>query len=304
MVHLVNGQWSYWTPWSSCLASCNRIRTRICDNPPPKHRGNRCLGVDSQARNCTGGMCRPKKVGLLVALGLAVTLLVTIALATPVVIWRRRERKKRRNFIKVDPPDITQTVLTNNFSEASTKRPISALYSEVNAKEGSTWASLGPSGGRLQLAGVTLTVAEGSLEQVEEIFLSVCRDERPIVRPGQTILGPVIELGPSRVNLKKPVVLSFEHCASLKHGNWRVTLCSDQWAVTVGEETETPLYVQMDAERCHVMTDCLRKYTLLGEPTGKAVKLLKVVAFSQSSPPDYNVRLYVVHDTQCALEVS
>lgn len=260
------------------------------------------------------------------ALGLAVTLLVTIALATPVVIWRRRERKKRRNFIKVDPPDITQTVLANNFSgkdisffllgnnaknsiisivftEASTKRPISALYSEVNAKEGSTWASLGPSGGRLQLAGVTLTVAEGSLEQVEEIFLTVCRDERPIVRPGQTILGPVIELGPSRVNLKKPVVLSFEHCASLKHGNWRVTLCSDQWAVTVGEETETPLYVQMDAERCHVMTDCLRKYTLLGEPTGKAVKLLKVVAFSQSSPPDYNVRLYVVHDTQSALEV-
>lgn len=58
----VNGQWSQWKTWSTCRPSCNKIRTRECDNPPPKNRGNRCLGVDSQTRNCTGGMCRRKYI--------------------------------------------------------------------------------------------------------------------------------------------------------------------------------------------------------------------------------------------------
>ena len=42
----------------------------------------------------------------------------------------------------------------------------------------------------------------------------------------QTVLGPVILLGPQSVSLKKPVVVSFQHCASIKHGQWALSVYS------------------------------------------------------------------------------
>ena len=79
---------------------------------------------------------------------------------------------------------------------------------------------------------------------------------------------------------------------------------------TVGEETiNTPMYIQMDAGMCHIMTDVsLRRYTLIGEPSmaGKAVKILRLAAFAPAvaSSVDYNVRVYFIEDTGDALEVS
>lgn len=85
----------------------------------------------------------------------------------------------------------------------------------------------------------------------------------------------------------------------------------------LGEETiNTPLYVQVDARMCHVMTEHLLRYVLVGEPSmaGKAVKTLRLAAFAPlntaaattpaARPIDYNVRVYFVEDTQDALEVS
>ena len=87
----------------------------------------------------------------------------------------------------------------------------------------------------------------------EEIYLAVCRDDkdRPklsgkncflpfkfltlyyvlasryfLSTDSQTILGPVILVGPPTVALLKPIVLSFQHCASLKHGQWSLSLYS------------------------------------------------------------------------------
>ena len=42
----------------------------------------------------------------------------------------------------------------------------------------------------------------------------------------QTVLGPVILLGPQSLSLKKPVVVSFQHCASIKHGQWGLSVYS------------------------------------------------------------------------------
>ena len=36
----------------------------------------------------------------------------------------------------------------------------------------------------------------------------------------QTILSPVILCGPPSVMLKKPVVISFQHCANMRQGAW------------------------------------------------------------------------------------
>jgi len=38
------------------------------------------------------------------------------------------------------------------------------------------------------------------------------------------MLSPVLLLGPSTVALSKPVVMTFRHCASVRHGQWILSL--------------------------------------------------------------------------------
>jgi len=38
------------------------------------------------------------------------------------------------------------------------------------------------------------------------------------------MLSPVLLVGPSSVALSKPVVLTFRHCASVRHGQWTLSL--------------------------------------------------------------------------------
>ncbi|ELU09598.1 hypothetical protein CAPTEDRAFT_229366 [Capitella teleta] len=185
-------------------------------------------------------------------------------------------------------------------------------------------ATVTHAGGRLQLpdSGVSITIPEGAIKKncSEEIFLAVSRDDkdRPKLTDSQTVLSPVVVCGPLGLELLKPMVISFEHCASIKHGQWSLSICSSttpydepprwQRMCTLGEETiNTPMYIQMDSGQCHIMTDVsLRRYTLIGEPSmaGKAIKILRLAAFAPAvtSSVDYNVRVYFVEDTGDALE--
>ncbi|XP_078615573.1 uncharacterized protein LOC144884242 [Branchiostoma floridae x Branchiostoma japonicum] len=54
----VHGNWSQWTSWSSCDATCgfgNQLRNRSCDNPPPQHGGANCTGTMEELRTCDSG---------------------------------------------------------------------------------------------------------------------------------------------------------------------------------------------------------------------------------------------------------
>ncbi|XP_029652297.2 netrin receptor UNC5C [Octopus sinensis] len=185
------------------------------------------------------------------------------------------------------------------------------------------WGTFTHTGGRLCLneSGVSLTVPEGAIckGDSEEVFLAVCRDDkdRPKLTDKQTILSPVILCGPTSVLLKKPVVISFQHCANMRQGAWILSVYNcdtpideaSYWTklVTLGQETiNTPIYTQLDPNHCHIMTEQLHRYTLIGEsvPGGRAIKILRLVAFAPAMPPsmDYSIRVYVVEDTQDALE--
>ena len=80
--------------------------------------------------------------------------------------------------------------------------------------------------------------------------------------------------------------------------------------VTLGHETiNTPLYCQLDGRQCHVVTDHLSRYALVGESEeegGWAVKSLALAAFAPAlySAVDYSIRVYCVEDTRAALQVS
>ena len=80
---------------------------------------------------------------------------------------------------------------------------------------------------------------------------------------------------------------------------------------TVGQETlNTPVYVQVDSTRCHVMCDVTARYALIGQPRAggcRAAKLLRMAVFvpatCTSVTPDYNLRVYCVDDTIDAVQV-
>ncbi|XP_040833609.1 complement component C6 [Ochotona curzoniae] len=49
----IDGNWSCWSPWSTCDATYKRSRTRECNNPAPLQGGKPCDGQKRQEEDCT-----------------------------------------------------------------------------------------------------------------------------------------------------------------------------------------------------------------------------------------------------------
>lgn len=62
----INGNYTEWTKWSECSATCgggSQIRTRNCTNPPPQYGGRNCSGIGpaNQTLECKPDPCRKFK---------------------------------------------------------------------------------------------------------------------------------------------------------------------------------------------------------------------------------------------------
>ncbi|KAM3936653.1 complement component C7 [Leptodactylus fuscus] len=48
-----DGSWNCWTSWSSCAGrGGRRVRSRVCNNPPPSNGGKRCIGDSIESQPC------------------------------------------------------------------------------------------------------------------------------------------------------------------------------------------------------------------------------------------------------------
>lgn len=74
------------------------------------------------------------------------------------------------------------------------------------------------------------------------------------------------------------------------------------------ETINTPVYCQVDPDDCHLLTEQMCRYIVIGEssPYGRALKKLRLAAFAPAVPSsiDYSIRVYIVEDTRDALEVN
>ncbi|XP_035671252.1 netrin receptor UNC5C-like isoform X1 [Branchiostoma floridae] len=229
-------------------------------------------------------------------------------------------------------PDMQPSTPEMSDVGTSTRRPSSIYDAENLAKILPSYVdpafaacgTIGAEGGRLaiQESGVSLLIPSGAITDghTEDIFIAVLREEkdRPKMNAKQTLLGPVVAVGPHGLHFRKPVIVTFGHAAGLRERNWELTLLSSEshpnrspsWQnlVLIGEETlNTTAYCQVDERDCHVMVEHLSsRYALIGQsaPATQAVKRLRLAVIAAPLQPsgDYNFRVYCVADNSDELE--
>ncbi|XP_022901369.2 netrin receptor UNC5C isoform X2 [Onthophagus taurus] len=215
--------------------------------------------------------------------------------------------------------DSTYEVATESVTLPLPSLP--TAYAVSPATSGTyTVATVTSAGTHLNLPGneISLLIPEGAVGRgrKSELFLSILNEDcfRPRVAETVTQLSPVISCGPN-ISLNKSVIIKIPHCADLSRNNWSIIVlqsdCSDsQWqtAVTLGQETiNTELFCQLDRDKVYLVTDTLSRFVIVGHSVnGYATKRLKLAVFAPKlctqSCMDYNVRVYVLEDTESSME--
>ena len=130
--------------------------------------------------------------------------------------------------------------------------------------------------------GVHMIIPEGALDKgyTEEVFLAVMTEgrDRPRLCGNQTLLSPVILAGPPRVSFRKPVVISFGHCANLSY----VTDKSVSTEVNNSSNWELALYHCDSLFSDHDDTPWVKLATLLTPSNQKAQSTKQVVGFQDA----------------------
>ncbi|XP_071857440.1 netrin receptor UNC5C isoform X1 [Bombus fervidus] len=186
--------------------------------------------------------------------------------------------------------------------------------------------------------GVSMSIPEGAISRGRRhgLHLAVLGDDslRPGLPPGLTLLSAIVACGPNGIDLVKPVILQFEHCAELRTGNWELSLWStdldletksnnssnsstssslasgSMWRKILtlgGEPINLPgqPFAQLDHSGVFLVTESPSVYAVAGENSvvapGLAVKRICVAVFL-SREKDH-IRCHLMEDTKAAFKL-
>lgn len=200
-------------------------------------------------------------------------------------------------------------------------------YSNPNVDQGATIvaAQVDSDFSRIELkkCGASVTMSENTFTESTMVFVAVSDDihDRPSLKASETWLSSVVEFDQCenermKVVPARPVVISMEHHAStFPKDNWDFSLYADYgqgWEVAtrLGDENiNTNVYVKMERQICHLMTDKFGRFLLAGSPKPNKThpsKRVRVIAYAtlpvQSLGDSLSVRVYVVPDLVMAME--
>ncbi|XP_043272825.1 netrin receptor UNC5B-like isoform X2 [Venturia canescens] len=193
-------------------------------------------------------------------------------------------------------------------------------------------------------AGVSMSVPEGAASRGrrQNLYLAVLGEDclKPNLPSTMTLLSGVVACGPSKLELIKPMILQFEHCAELRTGNWELSVwhceldlearCNgfsslsststisstssisiiSKWHKVLtlgGEPTNLPgqPFAQLDHAGVFLVTETPGAYVIAGESSvvapGLAIKRISIAVY-ESKDRDL-VRCHVVEDTRATSKV-
>lgn len=234
-----------------------------------------------------------------------------------------KEKTKSNYYLGIDEMDITfntkdKEMMTNSSRRQTIYegRPTSMLLhlssptpdTQGLSEEGIfVHKTLTKSGGVLELLGIKLVVPNGALTEDTQITLGVtwCCSVYPKLLKSSAILSPVVVCQPSIV-FRKPVHLSFPHCAINHERDWTFTLLHRPNDIhhDASEWTELPLTdtnkLQIGEHRVSLELKHFTLYTLTGQSVEgqKAVKAVKLLAFTSPFQIDkmFTVRIYCINN--------
>ncbi|XP_050600744.1 netrin receptor UNC5B-like isoform X2 [Bombus affinis] len=186
--------------------------------------------------------------------------------------------------------------------------------------------------------GVSMSIPEGAISRGRRhgLHLAVLGDDslRPVLPTGLTLLSAIVACGPNGIDLVKPVILQFEHCAELRTGNWELSLWSTDFDLETksnnssnsstssslasgsiwrkiltlgGEPINLPgqPFAQLDHSGVFLVTESPSVYAVAGENSvvapGLAVKRICVAVFL-SREKDH-IRCHIMEDTKAAFKL-
>ncbi|CAD5226634.1 unnamed protein product [Bursaphelenchus xylophilus] len=174
----------------------------------------------------------------------------------------------------------------------------------------------------LKKCGGSVSLSENTFNESTMVYLSVSDDlqDRPHLNPGETWLSSVVEFGrceneTNDIQPNRPVVITLEHCAStFPKDNWDFCLYTDfgsgwELGVKLGEENiNTPVHVQLERQKYHIMTDQFGRFLLAGSPKRpnvppfKRVRIISYASLPKKEHQNLPIRVYIVPDSAMALE--
>lgn len=163
--------------------------------------------------------------------------------------------------------------------------------------------------------GISLHVPEGAVKRGDSkmivLVLNWDLSDNPQMKKEESLVSPVVYVGPHGLKLDKPCILTFRHCAFNPHQIKVMrseTDLTDQksWA-TLCNQTDDSGTCYLTPDECQINIDTFTLYTCVQAPLGNCLgkKWLQIAVFACPLRKEINhhqVRLYFLNKTNCALQ--